>query len=78
MLLAVSMVVMATAALMLQAPYAYAGPVEDAGSAILQFLGIDANVEPSAAFDEEKTVDPSTIATWSDIIQNDTENIGRI
>ena len=72
------MVVMATAALMLQAPYAYAGPVEDAGSAILQFLGIDANVEPSAAFDEEKTVDPSTIATWSDIIQNDTENIGRI
>lgn len=72
------MVVMATAALMLQVPYAYAGPVEDAGSAILQFLGIDTDVEPSAAFDEEKTVDPSTIATWEGIVQNDTENIGRI
>ena len=43
----------------------------------MQLLGMG-DAEPADAFDKQKTVDPSTIATWSDIIQNDTENIGRI
>ena len=60
------------------APRAYAGPLEDAGAAVMNFFGFGGDAAPAAAFDEEKTVDPSTIATWSDIIQNDTENIGRI
>ena len=58
-------------------PKAAANPLDSIGAAVMQLLGIG-DAEPAAAFGEEKTVDPSTIATWSDIIQNDTENIGRI
>lgn len=57
---------------------AYANPLEDAGNAVMRFFGADDDAAPAAAFDEEKTVDPSTIASWEGIVQNDTENIGRI
>lgn len=50
---------------------AYANPLVD-------LLGLGSDAAPAAAFDEEKTVDPSTIASWEGIVQNDTENIGRI
>ncbi len=50
---------------------AYANPLAD-------LLGLGSDAAPAAAFDEEKTVDPSTIASWEGIVQNDTENIGRI
>lgn len=50
---------------------AYANPLVD-------LLGLGSDAAPAAAFDEEKTVDPDTLATWSDIVSTDTENIGRI
>lgn len=58
-------------------PKAAANPLDSIGAAVMQLLGMG-DAEPADAFDKQKTVDPSTIATWSDIIQNDTENIGRI
>lgn len=57
---------------------AYANPIEDLGNAVAQFFGLGDEADPAAAFDGEKTVDPSTIASWEGIVQNDTENIGRI
>lgn len=50
---------------------AYANPLAD-------LLGLESDAAPAAAFDEEKTVDPSTITTWEGIAGQNTQNIGRI
>lgn len=50
---------------------AYANPLAD-------LLGLGSDAAPAAAFDEQKTVDGSTITTWEDIARQNTQNIGRI
>ena len=53
-------------------------PATAVADPLADLFGFGSDAAPAAAFDEEKTVDPSTIATWQGIVQNDTENIGRI
>ena len=53
-------------------------PATAVANPLADLFGFSSDAAPVAAFDEEKTVDPDTLATWSDIVSTDTENIGRI
>lgn len=64
-------------------PRAYAGPLEDAGAAVLELLGLGGSPATDARLASSTTVDPSTVNGWRSWISSDgerstTNNVGRV
>lgn len=54
------------------------GFFKDKGEKIASFFSAGGEVQPAAAYDESKVVDPETYATWEEIAGATTEHVGRI
>ena len=51
---------------------------QDTGDKIASFFGAGDEAQPVAAFAETSIVDADTKGSWADIVENSTQNIGRI
>ena len=51
---------------------------QDTGDKIASFFGAGDEASPAAAFAETSIVDADTKGSWADIVENSTQNIGRI
>lgn len=54
------------------------GFFKDTGEKIVSFFGAGGEAEPAAAYDETSVVDADTKGSWTDIVEDSTQNIGRI
>lgn len=54
------------------------GFFKDTGDKIASFFGAGDEAKPAAAFAETSIVDADTKGSWADIVENSTQNIGRI
>lgn len=54
------------------------GFFKDTGEKIASFFGAGDEAQPAAAFDETSVVDADTKGSWTDIVEDSTQNIGRI
>lgn len=54
------------------------GFFKDTGEKIVSFFGAGGEAEPAAAYDETSVVDADTKGSWTDIVEDPTQNIGRI